>query len=122
MPCTGVSIGIDRMIYALMQKEDLNKIKNNKPVMICVFNENSYSDYINILKYLRKSKINSEIYAGKGNIKKQFEYANKRKLPALILYGDEEMSEKKPKIRDLNSGKEVSVNLSELCNEIKKIL
>ena len=37
-------------------------------------------DYINILKYLRKSKINSEIYAGKGNIKKQFEYANKRKL------------------------------------------
>ena len=29
------------------------------------------------------------------------------------------MSEK-PKIRDLNSGKEVSVNLSELCNEIKK--
>ena len=122
VPCTGVSIGIDRMIYALLQKEDLNKIKNNKPVMICVFNENSYSDYINILKYLRKSKINSEIYAGKGNIKKQFEYANKRKLPALILYGDEEMSEKKPKIRDLNSGKEVSVNLSELCNEIKKIL
>ena len=90
--------------------------------MICVFNENSYSDYINILKYLRKNKINSEIYSGKGNLKKQFEYANKRKLPALILYGDEEMSKKKPKIRDLNSGKEISVNLSELGNEIKKIL
>jgi histidyl-tRNA synthetase len=50
-PATGISIGLDRLVYALMQKKEF-KVKQSKPVVICVFDKNSMKDYINVQKIL----------------------------------------------------------------------
>ena len=63
----------------------------------------------------------SEIYPGEGKLKKQMEYANKIKSPAVILYGENEIKSGKPILRNLSSGKELSIEIKELVNEIKKI-
>jgi histidyl-tRNA synthetase len=120
-PATGISIGIDRLVYALMQKKEF-KIKANKPVVICVFNEENTRAYIEILKKLRGANINSEVYPGEGNLKKQMQYANKIGAPAVILYGENEIKIGKPTLRDLKSGKESNIEIENLPNEIKKIL
>ena len=120
-PATGISIGIDRLVYALMQKKEFN-IKSNKPVVICVFSEENIKDYIEILKKLRAENISSEIYPGQGNLKKQMKYANKIGSPAVILYGEDEIKTGKPTLRDLKSGKESNTEIENLPNEIKKIL
>ena len=120
-PATGISIGLDRLVYALMQKKEF-KIKQSKPVVICVFNKILMKEYINIQKILRDSDISTEIYPGEGKLKKQMEYANKIKSPAVILYGEDEIKSEKPIIRDLNSGKEKTVAIKELKDEIKKII
>jgi len=120
-PATGISIGVDRLVYALMQKKEFN-IKKNKPVVICVFNKENTKDYIEILKKLREANISSEIYPGEGNLKKQMQYANKIGSPAVILYGENEINAGKPTIRDLKSGKEINIEIENLPNEIKKIL
>jgi histidyl-tRNA synthetase len=120
-PATGISIGIDRLVYALMQKKEFN-IRSNKPVVICVFNKANNKNYIEILKNLRDANISSEIYPGEGNLKKQMQYANKIGSPAVILYGEDEIKTGKPTLRDLMSGKEIKTALENLPNEIKKIL
>ena len=120
-PATGISIGIDRLVYALMQRKEFN-IKSNKPIVICVFNKENMKEYINILKKLRDENIGSEVYPGEGNLKKQMQYANKIGSPAVILYGEDEMKLRKPILRDLKSGKEISIEIENLSNEIKKIL
>ena len=120
-PATGISIGIDRLVYALMQKKEFN-IKSIKPVVICVFNKENIKDYIEILKKLREEKISSEVYPGEGNLKKQMQYANKIGSPAVILYGEDEIKSGKPTLRDLKSGKESNTEIENLPNEIKKIL
>ena len=120
-PATGISIGIDRLVYALMQKKEFN-IKSNKPVVICVFSKANIKNYVGILKNLRDANISSEIYPGEGNLKKQMQYANKIGSPAVILYGEDEIKIGKPTIRDLMSGKEINTELENLPNEIKKIL
>ena len=120
-PATGISIGIDRLVYALMQKKEFN-IRSNKPVVICVFNKANNKNYIEILKNLRDANISSEIYPGEGNLKKQMQYANKIGSPAVILYGEDEIKSGRPILRDLKSGKEISIKLENLSNEIKKIL
>tara|TARA_B110000438_G_scaffold109204_1_gene107185 strand:+ start:429 stop:1796 length:1368 start_codon:yes stop_codon:yes gene_type:complete len=120
-PATGISIGLDRLIYALMQKKDF-KVKQSKPVVICVFDKNSMKEYINLQKILRDSGVSTEIYPGESKLKKQMEYANKIKAPAVILYGEDEIKSKKPTLRDLSSGKEKSITIKELVNEIKKII
>ena len=74
-PATGISIGLDRLVYAIMQKKDF-EVKQSKPVVICVFDKKSMREYINILKILRKSGISTEIYPEESKLKKQMEYAN----------------------------------------------
>jgi histidyl-tRNA synthetase len=120
-PATGISIGIDRLVYALMQKKKFN-IKSNRPVVICIFNKENNKEYIEILKKLREANISSEIYPGDGNLKKQMQYANKIGSPAVILYGENEIKTGKPILRDLKSGKESNTKIENLPNEIKKIL
>ena len=120
-PATGISIGLDRLVYALMQKKEF-KIKQSKPVVICVFDKNSMKEYINLQMILRKADISAEIYPGESKLKKQMEYANKIKSPAVILYGEDEIKSGKPTLRNLSSGKEQSIKINELVNEIKKFI
>ncbi len=120
-PATGISIGLDRLVFAIMQKKDFNIIAK-RPVMICVFESIKIEEYINILNKLRDSKISSEIYPGVGKLKKQMEYANKIDSPAVILYGDNEKELGKVILKNLKSGKEETVEIESLSNEIKKIL
>jgi histidyl-tRNA synthetase len=120
-PATGISIGLDRLVYALMQKKEF-RIKQSKPVVICVFDKNSFKDYIKLQTILREAGISTEIYPGDNKLKKQMEYANKIKAPAVILYGEDEIKSGKPTLRELSSGEEKSITVKELVNEIKKII
>jgi len=120
-PATGISIGLDRLVYALMQKKEFN-VKQSKPVVICTFDKNFMKEYISLQEILRKFGISAEIYPGESKLKKQMEYANKINAPAVILYGENEIKLGKPTIRDLSTGKEKSIEIKELANEIKKII
>ena len=90
--------------------------------MICVFDKNKNKEYIEILNKLRMSNISTEIYPGEGKLKKQMEYANKIGSPAVILYGDDEIKSGKATLKNLKSGKESSITIESLSDEIKKIL
>jgi len=120
-PATGISIGLDRLVFALMQKKDF-KIKYTRPIIICVFDKNKVKEYISILNKLRVSNISSEIYPGEGKLKKQMDYANKIGSPAVILYGEDEMKSGKATLKNLETGNESSVKIEDLANEVKKIL
>jgi len=50
------------------------------------------------------------------------EYANKIGSPAAILYGDDEIKSGKVTLKNLKSGKESSITIESLSDEIKKIL
>ena len=50
------------------------------------------------------------------------EYANKIGSPAVILYGDDEIKSGKVTLKNLKSGKESSITIESLSDEIKKIL
>jgi histidyl-tRNA synthetase len=50
-------------------------------------------------RYLREAGVSSEIYPGESKLKKQMEYANKIKSPAVILYGENEIKSGKPTLR-----------------------
>jgi histidyl-tRNA synthetase len=120
-PATGISIGLDRLVFALMQKKDFN-IKATRPVIICVFDKSKTKEYVEILNKLRKANISSEIYPGEGKLKKQMEYANKIKSSFVIFYGDDEIKKAEVKLRNLKTGEELSVKIENLVDEIKKVI
>ena len=104
-----------------MQKKKF-KVKQSKPVVICVFDKNLMKEYINVQTIIRKAGLSAEIYPGESKLKKQMEYANKINSPAVILYGENEIKSGKPTLRNLSSGEGKSIKIKELVNEIKKII
>lgn len=111
-PSTGISVGLDRLIYAILQKNTIKAEKKNL-VLICVFDEKYMDFYIKILNMLRSENISAEIYSGSSNIKSQFKYADKRGCDFVILCGDDEVSKNVVTIKNLNVGKQMSANIKD---------
>ena len=82
----------------MLQKKKF-KVKQSKPVVICVFDKNLMKEYINLQNILRSADISAEIYPGESKLKKQMEYANKIKSPAVIFMVKNEIKSGKPNIK-----------------------
>ena len=120
-----MSIGIDRLLYALNQLENI-KVDINKPVLVCVLDQKYIQQYYNILNELRTNGIQSEIYLDKNkNLKKQLQYADRKNIELAIIGGENEFNKNKLIIKKLTSSKEndqITINRNDLINEIKKLI
>jgi histidyl-tRNA synthetase len=123
-PGTGMSIGVDRLLFVLSQINSI-KTKNNKPVLICILDSKYIKKYYETLDYLRENGINSELYLDSSkNLKKQLTYADKKGCSVAIIVGESEIKENKFTLKNLKSSKEndqKTVSKESLIDEIKKI-
>ncbi len=139
VPATGISIGIDRLIYAI---EQFDKIQSNKKPLIIIANliPEQISNYLSIAEVVRDEGYACEIFYGSNNLSKQLKYSDKRKASLVIIIGEDEIKNKTISIKDLTVGKELSknidsreewkelkagqfiINRDDLITELKKIL
>ena len=125
IPGTGMSIGVDRLLFAMMQLNP--EIDEQKPVIICVMDEKYLKNYYEILETLRKNNINSEIFLdSKKNLGKQLTYANKRGCPVAVICGENEFKDNKITLKNLlgvkGENNQVTFSKENLINEIKKFI
>ena len=126
IPGTGVSIGVDRLLFAMLQLDQV-KVEEQKPVIVCVMDEKYLKNYYEILKTLRDNNINSEIFLdSKKNLGKQLTYANKRECPVAVICGDNEFKENTITLKNLLGVKgednQITIPKENLINEIKKFI
>tara|TARA_Y100001970_G_C14128277_1_gene800219 strand:+ start:18 stop:1418 length:1401 start_codon:yes stop_codon:yes gene_type:complete len=126
IPGTGISIGVDRLLFAMMQLDQV-KVDNQKPAIVCVMDEKFLKKYYEILNELRENNINCEIFLdSKKNLGKQLTYANKRGCPVAIICGENEFNENKITLKNLLGKKgednQITFSKENLINEIKKFI
>jgi len=125
IPGTGISFGVDRLLFALMQVDQI-KVNEQKPVLVCVMNEKYLKNYYEILEELKGNNINAEIFLDtKKNLGKQLTYANKRKLNLAIICGENEFNENTVTMKNLKGIKgenNQTFQKENLINEIKKLI
>lgn len=109
-PATGISVGLDRLLYALNQK-GIFKFNQKNPILICVLNEKYMDYYFEILNLLRSNNINSEIYSGSSGFKGQLKYADKRNCKYVIICGDDEVSKELVTLKNLVLGSKAAENI-----------
>jgi len=124
-PGTGMSIGVDRLLFALDQVSSI-KPKKDEPVLICILDSKYLKKYYETLDYLRDKGINSELFLDASkNLKKQLIYADKKGCSAAIILGESEIKENKFTIKNLKSSKkndQKTVSKENLIDAIKKII
>jgi histidyl-tRNA synthetase len=126
IPGTGMSIGVDRLLFAMLQLDQI-KVDEKKPVIVCVMDEKYLKNYYEILKVLRDNSINSEIFLdNKKNLGKQLTYANKKLCPIAVICGENEFKDNTITLKNLlgvkGENNQVTFPKENLIDEIKKFI
>ncbi len=125
VPGTGISFGVDRLLFALIQLNQI-QVQDQKPVLVCVMDEKYLKNYYEIVDQLRNNNINAEVFLNtKKNLGKQLDLANKRELTVAIICGENEFNDNTVTIKNLRGVKgenNQTIPKSNLINEIKKLI
>ena len=125
VPGTGISFGVDRLLFALSQLNQI-KVEDQKPVMVCVMDQKYLKNYYEIVDLLRENNINAEVFLStKKNLGKQLDLANKRQLSVAIICGENEFKDNTVTIKNLKGIKgenSQTIPKLNLINEIKKLI
>ncbi|MBI5670164.1 MAG: histidine--tRNA ligase [Chloroflexi bacterium] len=124
LPTTGTSLGIERII-------DLMDILNLYPpdivgtvvqVLVSVFNDDTRRDSTRLAAELRAAGVNTELYLQDKNLGKQFNYADKKRIPLVAVLGPEEIAAGAVKLKRLNDGAEMTVSRGQVGAKVQEML
>lgn len=115
LPGVGISIGITRLFFVLKEIGFINKYSVKSNVDYLLLPVGDTLEYCGaVYKKLEESGYGVSIYLEDESLKKKMNYANKLGVENVILIGEEEAMQKKIKIKNMCSGKEIMMNFKEL--------
>jgi histidyl-tRNA synthetase len=119
----GISFGFDR-IYLVLEELDLfpKALVSQPRFLFLNFGEETAACSFEYLMKLRGDGIVSEFYPTASKLKKQFNYANQRSIPFVIMIGSEEFKNQEFILKEMNTGAQYQYPLKELIQKIKEIL
>lgn len=119
MSGVGISFGIDR-IYDVLEELNLFPIQqsNSTKLLYCAFDEESFTEALGLVTKCRANGINSELYPETAKMKKQLGYADDKKIPFVVLIGENERLSKKYTLKNMQTGEQNSYTIEELISFI----
>lgn len=116
----GISFGVDRL-YDVMDELELFPADQttSTQVLISTLDEPSRTAGLKLLSHLRKQGINSELYPDFGKMKKHFQYADKKRIPYVVIIGSEELEKGLFSLKDLGSGEQQQLDQDHLLKILK---
>ncbi len=116
----GISFGADRIYDVLKQLDKFPaEAETTSKVLIINFGEKEENYCLQVLDKLRKKGIASEMYPSSAKLKKQMTYANNKKIPYVILIGEEEMKSEKYALKNMITGEQNLLSFNEMLSIIR---
>lgn len=116
----GVSFGAER-IYDVMEELALFPAQSAQALQLLfiAFDEAAHRHAFQALAQVRAAGINAELYPEPAKLKKQMNYANKREVPYTVLIGEAEMDSGKLALKDMATGEQRHLPLTEIIDTLK---
>ncbi|MBU1651830.1 histidine--tRNA ligase, partial [bacterium] len=121
IPATGTTIGIER-IFDVMRELHLFDAEIDAPVqaLVAVFSKETRLESLKIAAELRRAGIKTEIYLDEAKkLGKQFAYADKKRIPFVIIAGPDEIAKGEVTIKDLKKGEQKVVGRGKICQALR---
>lgn len=116
----GMSFGADR-IYDVLEKLDKfpKNVSTSTKVLFVNFGITEEKYCLQILRKLHSAGISAEIYPDTGaKMKKQMSYADAKKIPYVIIIGENEIKSGKLSLKNMQTGEQKELNLIEIITFI----
>lgn len=119
----GISFGADRIFdvlnnLSLFPAEAMNSTK----ILFANFGEKECLYCLPHIKAIREAGISCEIYPESAKMKKQMGYADSRKIPFVAIAGETELNTESITVKDMKSGEQQTIPVSQLIIFLKKQL
>ncbi|MBC6609389.1 histidine--tRNA ligase [Hymenobacter sp. BT507] len=111
----GFSFGVDRLYDCLDELQLFpSDATTTTRCLLVNFDAESEAAVLPVLRQLREAGIASELYPEAGKLKKQFQYADQKGIPYVLLQGSEERAAGQFKLKTMQTGEERTLPLSEV--------
>jgi len=117
----GISFGADRIYDVLLtlDKFPSGSVGGTK-VLFTNLGENEVLYTLPVLKSVREAGIVAEIYTEKTKLKKQFDYADKKSIPYMVIVGEDEVNGNCFNLKNLLAGEQQTLSKVQLIEQLQK--
>ena len=106
IPCTGMSVGLDRLMAALTHLGVVPEEKTSAQALVGSLGGVPVRETLRVAAELRAAGIRTEAYFGpKMNMKSQLSHADHYGIPVAVIVGDDELAQGVVSVKDLLAGK-----------------
>ncbi len=112
----GVAFGFERIMMAMEERKEFANMPQSTQVLVTLFDKTSIADSLKIYSSLTSSGLKCEIYFEPEKLKKQFKYADKKRIPFVVVQGPEEKDANQVTVKSMQSGKQKTLPVSQLIN------
>ena len=121
LPGVGISIGLTRLFYKLNELQLIKTDKYSMSDILIIPMAEDMTKSIELASDLRKEGINTEVYLNDKKLKAKFKYADKLKIPYVVVIGEDEISSNTVKVKNMETGEETPTELDakKICEVIK---
>ena len=120
LPGVGISIGLTRLFYKLNELGLIKATKKSVADVLIVPMMDDMKEAIALGTNLRNAGINTEIYLNDKKIKAKMKYADRLKIPYVIVVGENEVQDNKLKVKNMETGEEKDASFD--TKEIKALI
>jgi histidyl-tRNA synthetase len=111
----GVSFGADRIYDVLANLNQFDSKTNpGTKVLIVNFGGNELEYNLGILRSLHSDGISAELFPDPAKMKKQMSYADAKKIPFVVIAGEDEIKNKEVTIKNMATGEQKRCSLSDI--------
>jgi histidyl-tRNA synthetase len=114
LPAVGASIGVDRLLAALMELEGSRDRASVSDVLVTTMDAALLPQYVALVRTLRDGGLNTEIYLKpQAKLGEQLRYASDWRIPFALIMGSDEASRGTVTVKDLEAGATASAKIED---------
>ncbi|USG66378.1 histidine--tRNA ligase [Brevibacillus ruminantium] len=110
-PAVGISFGLDVILTALTMEDEEKWAVHSSDVLIIPLG--TEAEVLRLAQRIRRSGLRVEVELMGRRLKKALDYANKERIPLVLIVGENEMAAGKVVVRDMVRGEERLLSLSD---------
>ncbi|MDH5681716.1 MAG: histidine--tRNA ligase, partial [Spirochaetota bacterium] len=118
LPAVGSTVGLDRIATVLSQLGKIEDRDSVTHVLVSLFDESLSAECMKLTTSLRNAGIHTELFYQGGKLKKQFSYADRKKIPYVLVFGPDEAANNRVTLKDLASGTQEELSREDLVTTL----
>ena len=116
---TGFALGFDRLMNAIEELTEKEEAKSHLDVYVAPISADVRLKAYEITQTLRRAGFRCDVDLNNKKFKKLMNYADKIKVPKMIIIGKNDLEENKVTVKDMQSGDQEQISIDDIADYLK---